>query len=83
METINLKEAKTHFSRVVESASQGQVVTITRHGKAVAAVVSMEWAEAARSALAPAGPSLSEYLRAIPDLPDLIRDSAPAREADL
>jgi prevent-host-death family protein len=83
METMNLKEAKTHLSRVVESASQGQAVTITRHGKPVAAVVSMEWAEAARAVLAPAGPTLTEYLRTIPDVPEFARNPSAARDASL
>ncbi len=50
MLTINLKDAKAGFSSLVDEAIKGEFVTITRHGKPVAALVSVEAAEIARKA---------------------------------
>ncbi|HYA80590.1 MAG TPA: type II toxin-antitoxin system Phd/YefM family antitoxin, partial [Methylocystis sp.] len=47
MVTINLREAKAGFSGLVDQAVKGEFVTITRHGKPVAALVSVEAAEIA------------------------------------
>ncbi len=49
MPTVNLKDARTGFSKLVDQAIKGEFVTITRHGKAVAALVSVEAAEIARN----------------------------------
>ena len=45
MPTVNLKDAKAGFSSLVDGAIRGEFVTITRHGKAVAALVRVEAAE--------------------------------------
>ena len=50
MSKVSLKEAKAGFSGLVDQAVKGEFVTITRHGKPVAALVSIEAAEAARKA---------------------------------
>ncbi|MFX9089546.1 type II toxin-antitoxin system Phd/YefM family antitoxin, partial [Acinetobacter baumannii] len=42
MPTINLRDAKAGFSSLVDAAVKGEIVTITRHGKPVAALVSVE-----------------------------------------
>ena len=34
METFNIHEAKTHFSKLVDSAMQGKEIVITKAGKA-------------------------------------------------
>lgn len=82
MRTITLKDAKAGFSSLVDGAIRGEFVTITRHGKPVAALVSVEAAELARSALARRGAGLAAYLRAFPgDLPE--RNPAPSRGVDL
>jgi prevent-host-death family protein len=39
MRTITLKDAKAGFSNLVDEAIKGEFVTITRHGKPVAALV--------------------------------------------
>lgn len=36
METVNMHEAKTHLSRLVHRASQGETILIARSGRAVA-----------------------------------------------
>jgi len=39
METVGAFEAKTHFSALLERVSQGETITITRHGAPVARLV--------------------------------------------
>lgn len=62
MLTINLKDAKAGFSNLVEKAIKGEFVTITRHGKPVAALVSIEAAEIARKAIERKHSRLVAYL---------------------
>jgi prevent-host-death family protein len=66
MSTINLKDAKASFSSLVDQAIKGKFVTITRHGKPVAALVSVEAAEIARKALERKRSGLVAYLRTFP-----------------
>jgi len=40
--TVNIHEAKTHFSRLVERASRGERITIARAGVPVAMLVAIE-----------------------------------------
>jgi prevent-host-death family protein len=41
-ETVNIHDAKTHFSRLVERARQGERITIARDGVPVAMLVALE-----------------------------------------
>jgi len=41
MQTINIHEAKTQFSRFVEQAEAGEVIVIARAGKPVARLVGL------------------------------------------
>lgn len=66
MSTVSLKDAKAGFSSLVDDALKGEFVTITRHGKAVAALVPIEAAEIARKALRQKRPGLASYLRTFP-----------------
>ncbi len=66
MSTFSLRVAKADFSALVEKASQGEFVTITRHGKAAAVLISVEAAEITRKALETRRPSLAAYLRTFP-----------------
>ncbi|MBC5803349.1 MAG: type II toxin-antitoxin system prevent-host-death family antitoxin, partial [Candidatus Eremiobacteraeota bacterium] len=36
MKTVGVFEAKTHFSALVEEASKGETITVTKNGRAVA-----------------------------------------------
>lgn len=88
MSTISLKDAKAGFSNIVDQAAAGEFVTITRHGRAAAVLVSVGAAEAARKALHRVQPSLVQYLKSFPvdiDLDDEVfaRNPAPSREVDL
>lgn len=88
MAEISLKDAKSAFSSVVDQAAAGDFVTITRHGKPAAVVVSLEAAEAAKSALKRNRSSLVRYLQSHPaelELDDDVfaRNQAPSRDFDL
>ncbi len=82
MLTINLKDAKAGFSSLVDEAIKGEFVTITRHGKPVAALVSIEAAEVARKAMEKKRPGLVAYLRTSPG--DVFeRNRSPSRAVGL
>jgi len=42
METVNIHEAKTHFSRLVDAAAKGEEIIIAKAGKPTARLVPME-----------------------------------------
>ena len=48
METVNIHEAKTHLSRLVERAEHGEEIIIARSGRPVARLVPLEWQERPR-----------------------------------
>ncbi len=76
--TINVTDAKAGFSNLIDEAIKGEFVTITRHGKPVAALVSVEAAEIARKAMDSKRPGLPAYPRTFPgDMFD--RNPAPSR----
>jgi prevent-host-death family protein len=88
MSRISVKDAKASFSDVIDQAADGEFVTITRHGRPAAVLVSVEAAEAAKRTLGKNKPSLVEYLATFPvdvDLDDEVfaRNPAPSREVDL
>ena len=45
MQSVNIHEAKTQFSRIVEQAEAGAEIVISRAGKPVARLVSLASAE--------------------------------------
>jgi prevent-host-death family protein len=62
MLTVCLKDATAGLSNLVDAVIRGEFVAITRHGKPVAALVSVEAAEIARKASQKKRPSLVAYL---------------------
>ena len=82
MRTINLKDAKAGFSSLVDEAIKGEFVTITRHGKPVAALVSVEAALIARKAIERKRVGLVTYLRKFPGGP-VERNASPSRNVEL
>jgi prevent-host-death family protein len=82
MLTITLKDAKAGFSNLVDEAIKGEFVTITRHGKPVAALVSVEAAEIARKAMEKKRAGLVAYLRTFPG-DEFERNRTPSRTIDL
>jgi len=79
---INLKDAKAGFSSFVDQAIKGEFVTITRRGKPVAALVSMEAAEIARKVIEKRRTGLAAYLRTFPG-GEFERNRSPSRQIDL
>lgn len=82
MSTVNLKDAKTRFSGLVDDAIKGEFVTITRHGKPAAVLVSVEAAEIARKALGRTRLGLAAYLRTFPG-GEFERNRSPSRDVEL
>jgi prevent-host-death family protein len=80
--TISLKDAKAGFSNLVDGAIRGEFVTITRHGKPVAALVSVEAAEIARKAIERKRPGFVAYLRTFPG-GEFDRNLSPSRDVEL
>ena len=81
MRMVQLQEAKAKFSALVDAAEAGEAVTVTRHGKPVAVLVSaQEWARINDRA-----PSFADLLLSFPGTPDDIpeRSPAPLRDVDL
>lgn len=83
MSTVSLQDAKAGFSALVDEAASGEFVTITRHGKPAAVVVSVEAAEAARKALTAGKRNFGEYLMTFPGDENLDRSSSRMRDVDL
>lgn len=82
MSVVSLKAAKAGLSSYVDEALKGDFVTITRHGRPVAAIVSIEAADVARKALAKARPNFGTFLQTFPG-GDLARNRSPSRDVDL
>jgi len=82
MPTVSLKDAKADFSGLVDEAIKGEFVTITRHGKPAAVLVSVAAADIARQALEKRRPGLAAYLRTFPG-GEFERNRSPSRDADL
>jgi antitoxin Phd len=81
MKTVQLHEAKARFSSFVDEAIAGERVTVTRHGKPVAVIVSAEeWERVSEKV-----PSFADLLLRFPGLPQDIppRSRKPLRDVDL
>jgi antitoxin Phd len=81
MKTVQLQEAKAKFSSLVDDVIAGKPVTVTRHGKPVAVIVSSEeWERVSEKA-----PSFADLLLRFPGSPDDIprRSRKPMRDVDL
>ncbi|MDF1607821.1 type II toxin-antitoxin system Phd/YefM family antitoxin [Hoeflea sp. YIM 152468] len=88
MSSVGVKDAKTGLSGLVDEAASGVFVTITRHGKPAAVLVSVEAAEAAKRELGKGRPSLLAHLKQFPtgvDPDDAVfaRNRTPSREIEL
>lgn len=79
---IDLDDAKADLSCLVDRVLAGEFLTITRLGKPVAALVSIEAAEVARAAMQRKRLGFAAYLRTFPG-GDFERDSAPSRHFTL
>ena len=83
MSVVSLRDAKAGLSSLVDEAVKGEFVTITRHGKPVAALVPLEAAEIARKAMLRPTRSLVRLLQDFPvvDL-ELERNRTPGRDIE-
>ncbi|MFP3545427.1 type II toxin-antitoxin system Phd/YefM family antitoxin [Rhizobium sp. SIMBA_035] len=82
MTTVTLRDAKATFSALVDEAMDGEFVTITRHGKPVAVIVSIEAAEEAKRQLLKPKRNFGEYLMSFPGGVVFERDPSPMRDIE-
>ena len=82
MLTLNLKDAKAGFSSLVDKALKGEFVAISRHGKTVAVLMSVEAADVAIKALDRKRAGLAAYLRQFPG-GDIERNRSPSRKTEI
>ncbi len=83
MSTKSVADAKAAFASLVDEAANGEFVTITRHGKPAAMLVSVEAGEAAKRAMTKPRPDFGEFLMSYPGPADLERDPSPLRNVEL
>ena len=83
MSTVSVADAKAGFSSLVDDAASGDFVTITRHGKPAAVLVSVEAAELARRAMRRPKPNFGDALASYPGPEALERNASPTRDIDL
>ncbi len=80
MQKVQMREAKAELSKLVDAAERGERVTITRHGKPAAVLVSVD--DAAR--LPPEErKGFADFLLSFPGPLEVDRDPSPLREVDL
>ncbi len=82
MSTVSVEDAEAGLSSFVDDAVKGEFVTLTRQGKPVAALVSIEAAEIVRRALSARRTGLVAYLRTFAG-GEFERDRSPSRDAAL
>lgn len=82
MSTMSVADAKSGFASLVDEAANGEFVTITRHGKPAAMLVSIEAGEVAKRALKKPRPNFGDFLMSYPGPADLERNPSKMREID-
>ncbi|CUX51742.1 MULTISPECIES: type II toxin-antitoxin system Phd/YefM family antitoxin [Agrobacterium] len=82
MSSMSVAEAKAGFATLIDEAAKGEFVTITRHGKPAAVLVSVEAAEAAKKALKTPPANFGDFLLTYPGGVDLSRNPSTMREID-
>ena len=80
MRAVNLKDAESRLSSLVDAAAQGKFVTIIRYGKPVAVLMSVEAGEIAREMMKRKRPGLVAYLRTFPG-GAFERNASPSRDS--
>ncbi len=80
MKTLHLKEGKTTFSAIIESAQHGEPTIVTKDGRPAAMIVPI--AEG-RKLFPDDRPSFAELLLSIPHELEIECDRSPSREIDL
>ena len=82
MSSVSVAEAKAGFASLVDEAANGEFVTITRHGKPAAVLVSVAAADVAKKSLSKMRPNFGELLLDFPGGIDAERSSNPIRASD-
>lgn len=80
MKTLQLKEAKSAFSAIVEAAEHGEPTIVTKHGQPAAMIVPFD---EGRQLYPDDRPSFAELLLSIPHELEIERDRSPVRDAAL
>lgn len=80
MKTLQLKEAKTAFSAIVEAAEHGEPTIVTKHGQPAAMIVPIE---EGRRLYPDDRPGLADLLLSLPEDLDIERDASPVRDIAL
>lgn len=83
MPSVSVAEAKAGFASLVDEAANGEFVTITRHGKPAAVLVSVAAADAAKKSLSKPRPNFGELLLGFPGGIDVERSSDTMRDSGL
>lgn len=81
MKTLQLKEAKSAFSAIVEAAEHGEPTIVTKHGHPAAMIVPFD--EGRRLYPDDDRPSFADLLLSIPDEFEVERDRSPVRDIAL
>ena len=81
MKTVNIHEAKTHLSRLVEEAAAGEVVVIAKAGKPMVKLVPLRTLEGPRPLGLLAGQvrEADDCWSPDPELEELLYGGAPAK----
>jgi prevent-host-death family protein len=80
MKTMPIRQAAAHLSSLIRAAENGEPTTITRNGKPMAVLMSVE---DAKRVYEQAKPSFAELLLACPGGIEFEGDRTPPREIDL
>jgi len=83
MSIVSMTDAKAKFAELVDEAASGEFITITRHGKPAAVLISVEAAEAARKAMIKPQANFGEFLMSFPGGIELERNPSRMRDVDL
>lgn len=83
MSTVSVADAKAGFAALVDEAANGEFVTITRHDKPAAVLVSVEAADAAKKVLKKPRPNFGDFLLTFPGGVELKRNPSKSRDIDL
>ena len=80
MKTLQLKEAKTAFSAIVEAAEHGEPTIVTKHGQPAAMIVPFD---EGRRLYPDDRPSFADLLLSMPHDLEIERDGSPVRDIAL
>lgn len=85
MNTVQLRDAKANLSKLVDAAEQGEITTITRHGRPAALIVPLDALSAdAGSVRTERNRDFAEFLLSFPvNLDEILTDEDRPRLRDV